>query len=116
MFIIFTLISKIIIHIKAQKLREVCCNNVYDFSKRIIKKIQPVRSREVQILQLADIIIGAVSYVNRKFPENFQKSQTKIKIINKIRERSGYSLNRTTLYKEDKVNLLMWDGSKNGNK
>lgn len=101
---------------KAQKLREVCCNNVYDFSKRIIKKIQPVRSREVQILQLADIIIGAVSYVNRKFPENFQKSQTKIKIINKIRERSGYSLNRTTLYKEDKVNLLMWDGSKNGNK
>lgn len=94
---------------KAQKLHEVCCNSVYDFSGRIIKKIQPIRSNEVQLMQIVDILIGAVAYQNREFPEDFRQSPAKQSIIKRIRERSGYQLTKTTLYREDKVNILIWD-------
>ena len=32
---------------KSQKLKEVCCNSIYDFSHMIIRKLQPIRSDEV---------------------------------------------------------------------
>lgn len=94
---------------KAQKLREVCCNSMYDFSERVITRLQPIRSEEVQIMQLVDILIGAVGYENREFSEGFEKSRAKQDVINLIKERSRYSLKRTTLLREEKCNLLMWD-------
>lgn len=39
---------------KIHKLEQVLRNDKYDFSKKIIKKVQQVRSHEVEILQLAD--------------------------------------------------------------
>ena len=94
---------------KAQKLKDVCCNSLYDFPQKVIKRIQPIRSEEVQIMQLVDILIGAVGYTNRKFDEGFAKSPAKQKIINLIKERSGYSMTKTTLLREEKLNLLSWD-------
>ena len=94
---------------KAAKLREVCSNNIYDFSGRIIRRIQPIRSNEVQIMQIVDVLIGAVCYQNRKFPEGFQKSETKREVIELIKERSGYQLTKTTLLREDKFNIFVWD-------
>ena len=94
---------------KALKLREVCSNNIYDFSGRIIRRIQPIRSNEVQIMQIVDVLIGAVCYQNRKFPEGFQKSETKREVIELIKERSGYQLTKTTLLREDKFNIFVWD-------
>lgn len=47
------------------KLEEVLRNDKYDFSKEIIKKVQQVRSHEVEILQLTDLLIGATAYSNR---------------------------------------------------
>lgn len=94
---------------KAQKLREVCCNSLYDFSHKVIKRIQPIRSEEVQIMQIVDILIGAVGYANRRFSEGFQKSPAKQDIIRLIKERSGYTMTKTTLLREEKLNLLSWD-------
>lgn len=96
-------------HKRAQKLREVCCNSMYDFSERIIRRLQPIRSEEVQVMQLVDVLIGAVGYQNRVFPSNFAKSSAKQEIIELIMKRSGYSLNKTTLLREEKCNLLIWD-------
>jgi len=45
---------------KAQKLKEICSNSMYDFSQSVIQRLQPVRSDEIQIMQLVDILIGAV--------------------------------------------------------
>ncbi|MEE0745750.1 MAG: DUF3800 domain-containing protein [Anaerovoracaceae bacterium] len=95
---------------KAQKLREVCQNSIYDFSGKQIKKIQPIRSHEVQIIQLADVLIGAVCYNNRDW-EGVGRSKTKIKIIEQIKERSGYSLTKSTLYREEKFNMLRWESN-----
>lgn len=94
---------------KTQKLSEICSNSMYDFSKRVIQRFQPIRSDEVQIMQLVDVLIGAVGYENRIFPEGFIKSIAKEKIVELIKKRSGYSLKRTTLLREEKCNLFVWD-------
>jgi len=89
---------------KAAKLHDVLCNNAYDFSRNIIKRLQLVRSHEVEQLQLADLLIGAVSYANR----GLESSPAKFQLVQRIRQRSGYTLSQSTLLREDKVNLFRW--------
>jgi hypothetical protein len=92
---------------KAAKLREVLCNNMYDFSRGIIERIQLLHSREIEILQLADLLIGAVTYVNR----GLEESSAKVALVQLMKRRSGYSLIRTTLLRENKVNIFRWHAS-----
>ncbi len=94
---------------KAQKLKEVCSNSMYDFSQNIIRRLQPIRSDEIQIMQLVDILIGAIGYENRIFEDGFVKSQAKLEVIDLIKRRSKYSFTRSTLRREDKCNLFVWD-------
>lgn len=89
---------------KVEKLHDVLCNNIWDFSRQIIQKVQLVRSHEVELIQLTDLLIGAISYKNRKLDSSIAKTI----LIQRIQERSGYSLDRTTLYREDKLNLFKW--------
>lgn len=96
---------------KSQKLKEVCCNSIYDFSSQIIRRLQPIRSDEVQIMQIVDILIGACAYQNRIFPNNFTKSPAKLDIIKLVQSRSNYSLGKSTLLREEKCNLLVWEAS-----
>lgn len=93
---------------RVKKLHDVCCNSQFDFSQQIIKRIQPIRSEEVQIMQLVDILLGAVTYANRTFSPDFAKSETKCELIELIRSRSRYSLKQSTLLREEKFNLLVW--------
>ncbi len=89
---------------KIRKLHEVLSNAHYDFSRSIIEKIQLVRSEEIELVQLADFIIGIVSYVNR----DLQGSHAKTTLVQQLRSYSGYSLRATTLLKEEKLNLFRW--------
>lgn len=93
---------------KVEKLKEVLRNTHYDYAKSIIKGIQQVRSHEVELIQLADFLTGALSYVHRGLNTN----KAKLAIIDRIKTRSGYSLLHSTLYKEDKVNVFIWKSSK----
>ncbi len=92
---------------KIAKLHEVLSNNMYDFSRKIIERVQAVRSHEVEILQLTDLLVGAVSYANRGLRGNAGKNA----LVARMRERSQYSLTRTTLLREEKVNLFNWHAS-----
>ena len=92
---------------KVRKLHEVMANAHYDFLRKIIERIQTVRSHEVELLQLADLLIGAVSYVNRGLSGNRAKEE----LVKRMQERSGYCLTQTTLLREDKVNLFRWRGA-----
>jgi hypothetical protein len=92
---------------KIAKLHDVLCNNLYDFSRKIIERVQAVRSHEVEILQLTDLLIGAVSYTNRGLSGNDGKDT----LVARMKERSQYCLTRTTLLREDKVNLFCWRAS-----
>lgn len=89
---------------KILKLHDVLCNNIYDFSKSIIERVQTVRSHEVEQIQLADLLIGIVSYANR----GLSTSAAKLALVDRMRLRSGYSLLKTTLLKEKKTNLFNW--------
>lgn len=91
---------------KVKKLWDVLCNNMLDFDGNIIKRIQQVRSDEVEVLQLADLLIGAMQFLNR--PD--LKSGAKKKIIERMRERSGYDLLKSTLVREPKTNIFYWKG------
>lgn len=90
--------------VKIKKLHEVLCNNLYDFSRDIIERVQLIHSREVELLQLADLLIGAVSYANR----GLRESKSKLLLAQRMKQRSRYRLTHTTLYKEQKVNLFRW--------
>lgn len=59
--------------VKIAKLQEVLCNNIYDFSWEMIERIQLLQSREVETLQLADLLIGAVVYANRELEGSHAK-------------------------------------------
>jgi hypothetical protein len=89
---------------KVVKLHEVLTNNMYDFSRSIVRTVQNVHSHEIELLQICDLLTGAVSYVNR----GLAGSSAKQELIRRLRERSGYKLIWTTLLKEEKVNLFRW--------
>lgn len=90
---------------KVEKLHDVLSNNMYDFDRTIIKRIQLVRSHEVALLQMADLLIGAISHMAR----GIEGSVAKQAIIQRIRERSKYSLRKSTLPGERKFNLFIWE-------
>ena len=92
---------------KVEKLHEVLANNMYDFSRKIIERVQIVRSHEVELLQMADLLIGAVSYANRDLSTN----AAKVDLVNRVRKRSGYKLTQSTLSTESKFNIFRWQAS-----
>lgn len=93
---------------KVQKLEDILLNNAYDFSHTMIKNIQLVKSHQVELIQLTDLFIGALSYLFRSLETN----EGKLNLISKIKERSGYNLQKNTLYRETKMNLLIWSPKK----
>ena len=92
---------------KVDKLHEVLCNNNYDFKSEMIKKVQQVRSHEVELVALADLLIGAISYLHREKVT----SDAKLKLIERIKLRSGYNLTSSTLYRESKFNVFIWESN-----
>ncbi len=89
---------------KIRKLHDFLCSHVQDYERRVVEKLQSVRSHEVSILQITDLLIGAVSYANR----NLQTSEAKNTLVRRFRERSHYDLTRSTLPLESKVNIFVW--------
>lgn len=91
---------------KVKKLHEVLCNGVYDFNHEVVERVQVIESHAVEQMQLADLLLGAVGYENRKLTGNAGKRE----LIARIKERSGYALTRSTLLRESKFNLFHWQG------
>lgn len=95
---------------KIQLLKEIC-NNLQiskEYSYELVQKIQEVRSNENELIQLSDILIGAVGYTNRELSSN----STKMEIIDLIKKRTGYNLHKTTFVRESKFNLFRWEPQK----
>lgn len=89
---------------KVAKLHNVLGNNIYDFDHKIVERVQIVESHAVVQMQLADLLLGAVSYLNR----GLHGSEAKQAVIARIKQRSGYQLTRSTLMNEPKFNLFHW--------
>lgn len=92
---------------KIERLHEFLCNSHYDFNRQLICKIQQVRSHEVELMGVADLLIGALTYVHR----GMNTSAAKLAIIERIKLLSGYTLMSSTLYRENKFNIFIWRAS-----
>ncbi len=90
---------------KTRKLHEVLANSLYDFDRECIERVQQVRSHESELLQVADLLVGALTYANRKLAS----SAAKTAIIERLRARLGPEvLNRTSAFAATKFNILVW--------
>lgn len=89
---------------KVHKLHEVLANANYDFDRQMIQKIQQVHSHDIEQMQLADLFIGALGYLYRGLEGN----EAKLAVLRRIKERSGLSLDQSTLPTAKKFNLLVW--------
>ncbi len=94
-------------NIKIKKLHDVLCNSALDFSRKMVGRLQHVRSHEAVQVQIADLLIGAMSYRSRNLNGNAGKQ----KVLDRIAYRSGYSLTRSTLPREEKFNIFFWQAS-----
>jgi len=90
--------------IKIDHLKEVLSNNLLDFDRKVIRRMQHVRSKETELLQIADFLMGAIAYKHRSLTTN----ETKLKLINRICQLSGRSLLTSTPPWEEKFNLFVF--------
>ena len=89
---------------KVKKLREVLCNNVHDFTSEMINHIQNIHSNESDLMQLADFLLGAVSYRHR----NLSGNEAKVAVIDRLEQGLGKSLLKSTPLSEQKFNLFLF--------
>ena len=89
-------------HKKVLELRRIL--NIANTEAAPIIKAQQIRSDEVELLQVADILIGALSYKHRALDQN----EGKLKIIDFIENSAGKDLLITSAVEENKSNILVW--------
>lgn len=93
---------------RIQKLERILYNTNYDYQHEIIAPIQLVKSHNIPLMQIVDILLGLMSY----FCNIENKSATKQELINLVTRRSGYSLNISTLPSESKFNIFYFKGNR----
>jgi len=96
--------------LKLKKLEDVVATANYDFSRDIIQRVQHVHSHDIGLMQLADLLIGTVSYSAR----GLATSPGKQALIAHVRQRSGLSLTRSTLPTVRKFNICFWQPNNGG--
>lgn len=90
---------------KINALKVVLNRTLYDFVDETVNDIQLIRSDQVQLVQVVDLIIGAISYTHRGLDTNVAKME----LIKHIKLRSGRSLLLSTPKSEGKFNLFLWE-------
>ncbi len=90
---------------KVRKLHEVITNDLLDFERQTVERVQQVRSHESELLQIADLLIGALTYANRGLATSLAKTA----IVERLRARLGpNALSRTSTFAATKFNILVW--------
>lgn len=92
---------------RIEKLKKVMCNNIYDFNGEIISHIGQINSKESEILQLADLLNGALTYHYRKLENEAMANKGKIEFIKALQKRQ--SIDSRTARWESKFNLFIWE-------
>ncbi len=83
---------------KVQKLRQ-----ILNIKYGVFRNVQNIRSHESVLMQLTDLIMGAISY---NLNHNGEKTFAKQSIINKISQKSNQELMSSSMFNEKKLNLF----------
>ena len=83
---------------KVKKLRE-----ILNIKYGVFRNVQNIHSRESIMMQLADFLMGAVSY---QLNNDEKKVVAKMNIIEKIQQHSNQNICASTNYNEKKLNLF----------
>ena len=89
---------------KNRKLAEILRKyNIYN-----VKKVQAIRSDEVQLIQLADLVIGAIGYDIREL----KGSKSKLELVNYIEKQFNISFMLNSSSSNKKFNIFHWRSQK----
>lgn len=91
---------------KVEGLKKYLVFKLMDYECDVIKNIQSINSEESSLMQLADLLIGAISYRNRKIYNDEKSSWAKKELMMHVINRSGYTLVKSTVLSEKKFNLF----------
>lgn len=89
---------------KIQLLRDILNTKFASDCRERVLRLQAVRSQDVGLIQLADLLTGAISYANR----DLNTSKAKMRMVERIQELSNLTLTSTTGLTAKKVNILRW--------
>ncbi|MDP4120141.1 MAG: DUF3800 domain-containing protein [Bacillota bacterium] len=93
---------------KIKKLHEVLCNNIYDFKQDVIKGIYQIKSNESEILQLTDLIMGAISFYHNDHYGIKESSNAKIAILDELFKDYKSSIINGTSRGTKKMDIFLW--------
>tara|TARA_B100001989_G_scaffold250727_1_gene228374 strand:+ start:128 stop:835 length:708 start_codon:yes stop_codon:yes gene_type:complete len=77
----------------------------HDYDGECVQKVQQIRSHESEILQLADFLIGALSYAFRELDTNEAKKAVSDELIKVL---PASNIKTSTSYTYKKFNYLVW--------
>lgn len=89
-------------HLKVLELKRIL--NIASVEDVSVQKAQQIRSNEVEVMQLVDILIGALSYKNRSLSQN----EGKVMVIDTIENSIGERMMASSPLAEQKFNVLIW--------
>ncbi|MDD2391972.1 MAG: DUF3800 domain-containing protein [Bacilli bacterium] len=75
-----------------------------DTNNKTIRKIQPISSNESYILQVTDVLLGALQY----HKNGADGSKAKLQIVDFIKNNVIDGIDETTPYNKNKFNILVW--------
>ncbi len=87
-----------------RKLRDVLCNNAYDFTGEMVQSAQNIHSHESALMQLCDFFTGALGYRHR----DLKSSVAKNAVIHAIEQHLGRSLLTSSSVTERKFNVFVF--------
>jgi hypothetical protein len=93
---------------KVRDLERYLKSAVRDFAGEVITGVQQAHSRELAGMQLADLLIGALSYLHREL----EGSPAKLALIQRLKQQSGLTLQWSTAAGRKKFDLFVWEANK----
>ncbi len=100
---------------KARKLQEILNNSLYRFYNTCIQRVQIVKSNEIELLQLCDLLMGCIGFSNRflnpLIEVDEKRSRAKIEMCQYVENKAQRPLNHKTPLSETKFNIFVWEPS-----
>jgi len=92
---------------RVEKLREVICNGVYDFNQHRLDGIGLINSKESEILQIADLINGAIGFHHRRLDQLENSNGGKKLFVKALQEKHDID-NTTYGARNSKFDMFVW--------